>query len=96
MLKFIAALFLISLPALAEDNSVFEARKAEALKEIDQHISKLNEHKTCVSNAKDKESLKTCHEAMKDFRQDRRMEHMGNRRDRLDKKMEKLKEKSSN
>lgn len=53
----------------AADGKNFETHKAEALKRIDEHLAKMNEHKTCVSAAADKEALKKCHEAMREFHQ---------------------------
>lgn len=58
----------------AKDGKGFEAHKAEALKGIDERLAKLNEHKTCVTAAADKEAFKKCHESMKEFRHDKKEE----------------------
>lgn len=57
-----------------KDGKGFEAHKAEALKGIDDRLAKLNEHKTCVTAAADKEAFKKCHESMKEFRHDKKEE----------------------
>jgi hypothetical protein len=57
----------------AENKSAkFEELKSNMLQNIDLRISKLTEHKSCVSAASDKDALKNCHEKMKEFRQEMR------------------------
>lgn len=101
MFKIIALGFALSLSltvsqaAIADDTApaAFDANKAEMLKNIDARIAKMNEHRTCVNATKDREGIKTCMEAMKDFHHEHKMENMEKRRDRMDKKMERMKKK---
>ena len=74
--------------AAAGDN--LETRKAEMLKEIDEHISKMQEHKSCVSAASTKEALMSCHDKMKEYRKGERMEHMDRRMERMQERKEKM------
>lgn len=67
----------------------FEARKAEATKEIEERIAKLQEHKSCVSAASDQEALKKCRESMKEFRQEEKAERLNRRKERLQKRIDK-------
>lgn len=70
-----------------------EARKAEMLKNIDERIAKLNEHKTCVSAAPNKEALKKCHESMKEFRNDQKEQWKEKREERKEKRKERKEKK---
>ncbi len=75
-----------------EKEGNFETHKAEMLKNIDEHIAKLQEHRTCVSSAASGDALKACRETMKEYRFDKKMEHMENRKGRMDKRMKRAKE----
>ena len=55
----------------------FEEKKAEKLAEIDKHIAKMQEHRSCVASAADHDAMKKCHEAMKAFHDEMRKEHDG-------------------
>lgn len=57
------------------DNSKFEDHKARALKRVDEHMAKLQEHKVCISSAKDHEAMKACHEKMKQWWQEKSKDH---------------------
>lgn len=46
----------------------FETQKAKVLEKIDKRIKAMNEHKSCVSAAKDKAALKACRGKMKETR----------------------------
>ncbi len=95
----LAAVMAISLgasTALAEhheEGKDFPARKAEISKEIDEHIKALQDHKSCVSAAQDPAAMKACREKMKEYRHGQMMERMGDKKERLEKRMEKMKEK---
>jgi hypothetical protein len=81
----ILGLFLLALPAFAEGPN-FESNKAEALKNIDERISKMQAHKACVSGASDKEAMKACREKMKDWREGEKEERMEKRKERMEKR----------
>lgn len=84
-----------------KDTAQFATRKTEILKQIDERISKMQEHKTCVSSANDREAMKACHEKMKQYRMSEREEHMDEkmgrmeeRKGRIEARKNKMKEKS--
>lgn len=56
----------------AADAPDFEKRKAEALTHLNEHIQKLQSHKSCVEAAKDAEALKACREDMQSWRKELR------------------------
>jgi hypothetical protein len=76
-----------SAPA-AGDN--LETHKAEMLKEIDEHIAKMQEHKSCVTAATTKEAMMACRDKMKDYRQGERTEHMDRRMERMEQRKQKM------
>jgi ribosomal protein L12E/L44/L45/RPP1/RPP2 len=87
-------LFLFALPAFAEGPN-FETFKAEAIKNIDERIGKMQEHKACVSSAANKDAMKACREKMKDWREEEKEERMQKRSERMEKrKMKKSEQKS--
>jgi hypothetical protein len=90
----IAALALV-LPQLSLAEEGFDKRKAEALANMDEHIQALQKNRECVSAATDREGLKKCRDTMKDFRKGERLEQMGKRGSRLEKRMDKLKSKGA-
>src|SRR5688572_17411034 len=81
-------LVLLALPAFADPK--FEENKARALTEIDEHLSKMQEHKTCVSGASDKDALKACHNAMKEWRRGEKVERMAKRKQHMEERMKKM------
>lgn len=83
-----------SLGCVANEPS-FETHKSEVLKHIEERITKMNEHKTCVTNASSQDALKQCRESMKAWQQEEKVEHMEKRKERLEKRMEKMKEKQN-
>jgi hypothetical protein len=82
---------LFSARVLADSEKNFEERKAEHLKEIDEKIQKMQDHRNCVANSKATEDLKKCREAMKEFHKAEKLERLENRKKGLDKKMEEMK-----
>lgn len=60
--------------ANADDQSEFQTRKSDALKSLDEHIQKLQEHKNCVNSAENPEAMKKCRAAMKTWRQELKRE----------------------
>ena len=89
-----AAIFticLVSATSMAEPDKNFEERKAQHLKDIDEKIQKMQEHRTCVSNAQSVDDLKKCKESMREFHQAEKAEHMENRKKNIEKKLENLK-----
>lgn len=94
----LGSLIVISLSAIADDkkDDGFAAHKTEALAGLDKRISAMQEHKTCVTAANDKDAMKVCHEKMKDFRMENRSEHMGKRHERMGEKMKKHEERMKN
>ena len=61
----------------------FDERKSEVLKEIDERIAKMQEHRGCVSAATDPAAMEKCRESMREFRHDNKMERMEKRRERM-------------
>ena len=82
-----------SLTGLAEEAD-FTKHKAEVITEIDQHIQKMQENKTCVNAATDKSGLQSCHAKMKEFRKSERMDRLGKRKERIEERMKKEEGKS--
>lgn len=76
--------------AHAASDLKFEEHKKQALEGIEKRISAMQEHKTCVSAAQDEKAFKACHEKMREFHHDMRADHLKMRKQRIDKKMEKL------
>lgn len=52
----------------------FEEIKTKMITRMDSQISHLQESKACISNAKDKDSLKVCREKMQEQRKKRKEE----------------------
>ncbi len=86
----IAGLCLFSLTAFADETEEgagknFEEHKAKMIEGIDKRIAGMNELKSCVSAAKDRDAVKACREKMKDMREDMREE----RKERKEKRKKK-------
>lgn len=79
--------------AIADDGD-FAKHKSEMLKHIDERIQKMTEHKNCVSGAADKDGLKKCRESMREWRKGEMQEMRERRMDGMQKRLDKLKEKS--
>jgi|694.fasta_scaffold61683_3 hypothetical protein len=78
----VALTFLSAASLLADDKSKegkFEEHKAHALKRIEERMAKMTEHKNCMAAATNKESMKACHEKMKEWMKAQRKEHKGHR-----------------
>lgn len=94
----LASVLLIGASAFADHHAemagkTFEERKANAVKNADEHMAFLNEHKACVSGATDDAALKGCAEKMRAHHMENKMERMEKRKGHMEKKMEKMKEK---
>lgn len=76
-------------------NEDLSAHKTEVIAEIDQHINKLQEHKTCISSASTKEALMECRKTMKAWRDSERSEHLEKRKGRIEERMQKLQERKN-
>jgi hypothetical protein len=98
------SLLLVSLLALSthvmadqhEKEMNVEEVKQKMLTHIDKRISAMQEHRSCVSSAKDKEALKACRNKMKSHRDAMKEEHMkmrGEMKGKKDKKEKKGKKK---
>jgi hypothetical protein len=57
---------LVASTGMANDPD-FEGFKTDVLKRMQEHINKLQENRTCVSNAKDRAAMKVCHDQMKEW-----------------------------
>ena len=75
------------------DDGDFSKHKAEMLGHIEEKIQKMQEHKTCISGASDKDALKKCHESMRDWHKSERREHREKRKERMGKRMDKMNQK---
>ncbi len=58
----------------------FEKRKAEHLARIDEQLQKLQQHRSCVSDAVSLEDLRKCGDVMREWRKDERKERRDERR----------------
>lgn len=86
-----AALLSLSIPAIAQEDK-FEDKKAKMISHLEKRIANLNEAKTCVSGAADKEALKGCHAKLKEDRMEMR-EDMKEKREQWKSKKEEWKKK---
>ncbi|MCM2281724.1 MAG: hypothetical protein NDI61_07745 [Bdellovibrionaceae bacterium] len=73
VLAFAAALIFSSSLAFAEETAapaadMFNEMKTSFLSMLDERITNLNEAKTCVSSATNREEMKKCHSALKQDR----------------------------
>ncbi len=82
-----------SLEVRADEGANFATHKSEMLANIEERIAKLQEHKSCVSSANDKEAMKACREKMKDWRDGERSEMQEKRKERMEKRLKKMEEK---
>ncbi len=82
-----------SLELRAEEGANFSTHKAEMLANIEEQIAKLQEHKSCVSAANDKEAMKACRDKMKGWREGERAEMQEKRKERMEKRLKKMEEK---
>jgi hypothetical protein len=64
----------------------FEKRKAERLRDLDQRIEKLQEHRTCVSGATSHEALRKCGDKMREWQRDGRDQRRELREERSENK----------
>lgn len=78
----LTALFVTHLPLFADEHN-FEAHKADVLKNIDERMTKLAEHKTCVTAATDPKAMKECREKMKEWMKAEKEERREHRRERM-------------
>jgi hypothetical protein len=76
-------------------DEAFDKKKAEMTSHIDEHLTKLQEHKGCVSSASDEKALDACRDKMKEWRRSMRMEHMEKRHERMEKRMERMKKRDN-
>lgn len=94
----VMAVMIFGFQALAHnhegDGKDFGTHKAEVLKHLDEKIAKLNEHKTCVTAAADKDAFKKCHESMKEFRHEKKAEWKEKREEMKEKRKEKKEKRS--
>lgn len=81
---------LFTIAAVAEDE--FAKYKADSVKFIDERIAALQSHKTCVTNATDREALKKCHSAMRESHKGMKHDALEKRRNRLDKRLKRTEE----
>lgn len=98
MMKLLVALpLLLANLALAEDAPAtgpeakkaenFEVAKKERVEMIEKHMAGMQEHKACVSGAKNWDEIAKCREKMKDMRMDWKEDRMGMQKDRMQKRM---------
>lgn len=64
------------------DNAAFQEHKANMLQDIEAKLSRITEHKTCITNATSGESLKACNENLKAW-------HEAKQKERVEKKLKK-------
>lgn len=91
---FVVSLVLFAgISAVAEEGD-FATHKAEVLKHVDGRIQNLQEHKTCVNSAANRDGLKDCRAKMKDEHQDRKAHRLERRKERLEKRADRLEQKN--
>ena len=73
------------------DDAKFAEHKAMRLKEIDEHIQKMQQHKACVSAAASPEAMEKCHMEMKAYHESHKAEHKERREERMQKRDERRK-----
>ena len=66
----------------AGEGKSFEEHKTMMTQKIDKKIANLNEAKTCVQGAKDKEALKACHEKMREQKKEMKKEWKDKKKDK--------------
>jgi hypothetical protein len=88
----ILSALLLSVVARAE-NEDFAKHKTEVMAHVEERMQKLQELKSCVNSAADKEAMKACHKDMKEWRQGEREERMEKRKGRMEERMKKMEEK---
>lgn len=67
----------------------FSERKAHAVKKVDERISRLQEHKSCIQGAADKKAMKACRDKQKEYRKEmkhKRKEMRGKRKEMREKR----------
>lgn len=69
--------------------------KAEMTANLDQRIANLQEAKTCVANAAQREDMKKCHQGLKEDHLEMKSQRLNKREARLKEKMQKVEEKKS-
>lgn len=69
--------------------------KTEMSANLDKRIANLQEAKTCVSNAQNKEDLKNCHHALKEDHMEMKQHRLMKREERLKEKMQKVEQKKN-
>lgn len=97
LLTILTVPFLLAASSRADEAPAggFEKHKAQILSEIDQHLQKAQEHKACVTAATTPDALKACRATMKEWHHNERLEHMGKKKERLEERMNNLKQKES-
>lgn len=78
----LTALFIAQMPLFADEMN-FESHKAEVLKNIDERMAKLAEHKACVSASTEPKAMKECREKMKEWMKAEREERKEHRKERM-------------
>jgi len=70
----LSASFVFTSPSFAAKGERMEARKAQMTAHLDKKIAQLNEHKSCISAATGKDSMKACKKAHKQKMKDLKSE----------------------
>lgn len=90
-ISLIVSLGSMSTFASAQPEKNFEERKAQHLKEIDEKIQKMQEHRNCVANTNSVDDLKKCRASMQEFHKSEKIERLENRKKSLEKKIDEIK-----
>lgn len=88
----ILGIFLASSFAVAQGGG-FEEQKSHVLQNVDERISMLQDMKSCVVGAGDLAALKVCQEKRKDYNRNKKAAKRQHRKDRMDKRIERMKAK---
>lgn len=94
-MKLLIILSLTTLFAFAHNHEEVEGKaakfnemKSRALQNIDKRISEMQAHKSCISSATDRESMKACKKAMKANRKEWRQNKKARKEARKQKKQQ--------
>jgi Ni/Co efflux regulator RcnB len=81
--------FLLLSVAASANTEGFETHKSNLLKQIDERMVQLTEHRTCVSGSTSDDQIKSCHEKMRAWMKGRKEERMERRKERMEKRKSK-------
>lgn len=73
------------------DDAAFQEHKEKMLQNVEERLSKINEHKTCLTNATTDEALQACTDSLRAWHEEKQTEHLVKRKERIEKRLQKRK-----